>query len=98
MKNGKNAKNGPINNNGFIPVQLIFGRNCNLPNTLVDHLPALNITVYSSDLAFAHCARQAFVALESSNKIKLSVKKNICNYQQFYNIGNMVYYQRDLSH
>ena len=93
-----NAKNGLINNNGFSPAQLVFGRNCNLPNTLVDHLPALQ-PVYSSDLAShiyaLHSARQAFVALESSDKIKLSIKKNIRNYKQFYNIGDMVYYKRD---
>ena len=96
-----NTKNGLINNIGFGPAQLVFGHNCNLPNTLVDHLPALDKTIYSSDLASyiyaLHSARQAFVALESSNKIK-SIKKNICNYQQFYNIGNMVYYKRDSSH
>ena len=96
------TKNGLINNNGFSPAQLVFGRNCILPNTLVDHYPAPDKTVYSSDLAShiyaLNSARQVFVALESSSKIKLSVKKNIRNYQQFYNIGNMVYYKRDSSH
>ena len=30
--------------------------------------------------------------------MKLSIKKNIRNYQQFYNIVNMVYYKLDSSH
>ena len=89
-------------NSRFSSAQLVFGCNCNLPNTLVNHFPALDKTVYSSDLAShiyaLHSVRKAFVALESSNKMKLSIKKNICNYQQFYNIGDMVYYKRDSSH
>ena len=97
-----NAKNGLINNNRFSPGQLLFGHYCNLPNTLVNHIPALDKTVYSSDLAShihaLYSARQVFVALESSNEINVSVKTNIHNYQQFYNIGNMVYYKHDSSH
>ena len=68
-----NGKNGLINNNRFSPGQLLFGHYSNLPNTLVNHLPAPDKTVYSSDLAShihaLHSARQALVALESSNKM-----------------------------
>ena len=82
-----------INNNGFSPFQLVFGRNCNLPNTLNDTLPALDISNYSSDLAnyiyALYAARQAFVSLESSNKNKLTLKKNISNYEQFYEINQI---------
>ena len=46
-----NSKNRLISNNEFSPVQLFFGRNCNLPNILVNYHPAFNKTVYSSDLA-----------------------------------------------
>ena len=28
----------------------------------------------------------------------MSIKKNVCTYQQFYNIGNMVYFKRDSLH
>ena len=31
-----------INNNGFSPSQLVFGRNCNLPSTLSDTLSELD--------------------------------------------------------
>ena len=41
-----------------------------------------------------YATRQAFVSLKSSNKIKLALKKNICNYQQFYETNVMVYYKR----
>ena len=30
------AKNALINHNGFSPAQLVFGRNCNLPNAVND--------------------------------------------------------------
>ena len=50
---------------------------------------------YSSDLAkhiyALYAARQAFVSLESSNKIKLGLKKNIRNYQELYEVNEMVY-------
>ena len=69
----------------------MFGRNCNLPNTLNDTLPALDKSNYSSDLAkhiyALYTTRQAFASLESSNKNKLALKKNIRNYQQFYEIN-----------
>ena len=69
----------------------MFGRNCNLPNTLNHTLPALDKSNYSSDLAkhiyALYTARQAFASLESSNKNKLALKKNIRNYQQFYEIN-----------
>ena len=93
-----NTKNSLTNDNGFSPSQLVFGRNCNLPNTTNDILPALDKSNYSSDLAkhiyALYAARQAFISLESTNKDKLALKKNICNYQQFHEINEMVYYKR----
>ena len=83
-----------INYNGLSPSRSVFGRNLNLPNTLNDTLPALEKSNYSSDLArhiyTLYAAKQAFVSLESSDKIKLALKKNICNCQQFYEINEMI--------
>ena len=89
-----NTKNSLINYNGLSPSRSVFGRNLNLPNTLNDTLPALEKSNYSSDLArhiyTLYAAKQAFVSLESSDKIKLALKKNICNCQQFYGINEMI--------
>ena len=73
------AKNAMVNNNGFSPSQLVFGRNTNLPSTLIDKLPApdgqpRSFTV-GSHIAALHAARKAFVATESSEKIKRTLRK-----------------------
>ena len=42
-----------------------------------------------------HAARKAFIATESSNKIKLALRKNVRTSGITYNIGDEVYYKRD---
>lgn len=92
------AKNSLINNNGFSPSQLVFGRNTNLPNIIDHKLPAQekstlpDIALHISAL---HAARKAFIATESSNKIKLALRKNVRTSGNTYNIGDEVYYKRD---
>ena len=92
------AKNSLINNNGFSPSQLVFGRNTNLPNIIDNKLPAQekstlpDIALHISAL---HAARKAFIATESSNKIKLALRKNVRTSGITYNIGDEVYYKRD---
>ena len=77
----------------------MLGRNCNLPNTLNYIFPSLDKSNFSSDsvkdIYALYSARQASVCLESSNKIKLTLKKNIRNYQQFYVTNEMFYYKRE---
>ena len=73
------AKNAVTNNSGFSPSQLVFGRNTNLPSTFTDKLPALDgqprhFTV-GNHIAALHAARKAFVATESSEKIKRALRK-----------------------
>ena len=95
------AKNALINHNGFRPAQLVFGKASNLPSTINDHLPALESAIQSVDLAHhisaIHAARKAFIASEASEKIKSALKKNIRNYQRFYELRDEVYYKRDSS-
>ena len=90
-----------INPNGFSPAQLVFEKASNLPSTINDHLPALESAIQLVDLAYhisaIHAARKAFIASESSEKIKLALMKNIRNYQRFYELGDEVYYKRDSS-
>ena len=66
------AKNALINNNGFSPSQLVFGRNTNLPNFINNQLPAQETTIKSFELALhislLHATQKAFIESESSNK------------------------------
>ena len=75
------ARNALINHNGFSPAELVFGKASDLPSTINDHLPALESTIRSVDLAYhvftIHAARQTFITSEASEKIKLFLKKNI---------------------
>ena len=76
------AKNALINNNGFSPAQLVFGRNKNLPNFLDNKLPAQenpNSPYIASHISALHAARSAFIASESSNELKLAVLKDLEN-------------------
>ena len=54
--------------------QLVFGKASNLPSTIDDHLPALDSTIRSVDLApdisAIHAVRKAFLTSEALEKIK----------------------------
>ena len=95
------AKNALINQNDFSLAQLVFGKASNLPSTINNHLPALESAIQSVDLTHhisaIHAARKAFTASEGLEKIKLALKKNIRNYQRFYELGDEVYYKCDSS-
>ena len=91
------AKNALINHSGFRPAQLVFGKASNLPSIIDDHLPALDSTIRSVDLApdisAIHAVRKAFLTSEASEKIKLTLKKNIRNYQRFHELRGYIYYK-----
>ena len=42
-----------------------------------------------------HTYRKTFITSESSEKLKLALKKNIRNHQTFYNLGDKVFYKQD---
>ena len=86
-----------INNNGFSPAQLVFGRNPNLPSIFTAELPALErkpaSAVVSLHISALHSARRAFVLSESSEKIKRALRKQTRPSGTIYQIGESVFYK-----
>ena len=75
------AKNTLCGHNGYSPNQLVFGKNPSFPNILDNDLPALEekpftLTV-ANNLNVMHKSREAFIKVESSEKIKRALKHNI---------------------
>ena len=95
------AKNALFNHLGFSPAQLVFGRNLNLPSMLTNTPPALtDPNECKSKYAGVHlnalnAAKQAYLAVESSSKIQLALRKQIRPSGSFYNINDRVFYKRD---
>ena len=71
------AKNSLININGFSPHQIVFGKNIKILSIYVDQpsadLPENEIVI--RHLNAFHTTRQAFIATESSHKLKLALRK-----------------------
>ena len=70
-----------------------------MPSTFTDKLPALDgqprsFTV-GNHIAVLHAARKAFVATESSEKIKRALRKQTRPSGHIYQMGEEVYYKRD---
>ena len=92
------AKNALLNNNGFSPAKLIFGRNMNLPNFLDNKLPVQENPTspyIASHISALYAARRASVASQSSSKSKLALRKNVRKSGAVFNIGDEVFYKRD---
>ena len=92
-----NAKNSLINVSVFSPNQLVFGENIKLPNVMNDQLSAGSpeTKTIGDHLLALHAAWKAFIAAESSDKIRRALPKktrNTCDL--FFNCDN-VYYKRD---
>ena len=94
-----NAKNSLINVYGYSPYQIVFGRNPNLPSTLVNKPPALEGETMSKamgkHLVGLHEARKAFVSSESSEKISRALRKQIRPSGEKVKNGDKVYFLRD---
>ena len=92
------AKNALINYNGFSPMQIVFGRNPNLPSTIGSPLPAMEepgSKTVAMHLAALNSARQSFIKSESSEKIKRALRKQTRKWKDTYQIGDKVYYKRE---
>ena len=95
-----NAKNSLQNVYGFSPYQLVFGRNPNLPSVLENKLPALE-GVTSSELIANHLnalhkAREEFIRLEASEKIRRALKARTRTHSNIkYFSGEEVFFKRD---
>ena len=93
------AKNALINNNVFIPAQLVFGCNGNFPNTIDDKLPALVSLPKSSHIGLHisafHAARRSFLQPESCEKFKWVPRKQTRQSGENFVFVDEVYYKRD---
>ena len=97
------ARNSLANYSGYAPNQLVFGRNPALPNVFIDRPPALTLTpcseIVRNNLNAMHAARQDYVRLESSEKVKRALRHNIRSTEadDLHN-GSQVYYKRNDSY
>ena len=95
-----NAKNSLQNIFGFSPYQLVFGRNPNLPSVLNDKLPALegvtgNLLI-SNHLNALHRAREEFIKLEASEKLRRAIKAKTRTHNDIrYFPGDEVFFKRE---
>ncbi|CAG2192303.1 unnamed protein product [Mytilus edulis] len=94
-----NAKNSLVNVYGYSPYQIVFGRHLNLPSTLVNKPTALEGETMSKTmgkhLVGLHEARKAFVASESSEKIRRALRKQVRPSGEKFRNGDKVYFLRD---
>lgn len=93
------AHNSLMNVHGFSPFQLVFSRNPTIPCLQNANLPALNNETTSDiirkNLEALHAARQAFIASESSEKIRRALQHNVrTSTEQKYVTNDKVYYKR----
>ena len=90
-----NAKNSFINVSGFSLHQLVFGKNIYLPSSLNDQLSA----EYSENplvlehLNALYSLPQAFMKIESSNKLRHTLRKQTRKTREFLDIKQEVYYK-----
>ena len=95
-----NAKNSLANVHGFSPYQLVMGQNPPLPSVLTDRPPSYSSDTVTSkilmdNLNALHAAREAFVAAESSSRIRRALSSNVRSYSDTtYLPGDKVYYHR----
>ena len=93
------AKNSLINVYGYSPNQLVFGRNPNLPNIIIDGPPCWEENNVSSTLLkhlnALHATRKAFIASESCSKLKLALKSKIRCSDELFSNGDIVYFKKD---
>ena len=78
--NAVNAKNCLSNHNGFAPSQLVTGQLPNLPSVINNKLPALqkpHSEIVLTHLNAMHAARRAFIAAESSERIKRGLRHQV---------------------
>ena len=93
------AKNALINNNGFSPYQIAYGKNPNLPSNVNNKLSAFEDHNTTEQLVkhinALHSGRKAFIQSESSEKIKRAFRNNVRPSGKQYSINEEVYYKRE---
>ena len=93
------AKNALPSYGGVSPNMLVFGRNINTPNILIDKPPALTVsTVYDvvrKNINALHTAREKYVEAQSSEKIRKALRSKMRTYTNVnYEPGDKVFYKR----
>ena len=97
------ARNCLMNNGGFSPNQLVFGKNPSLPNLTgeVSSSPAsrekgLEESLVRDSLNAMHKAREAFIKNESCNKIRIALNKKVREHKfEEAVVGDEVFYKRE---
>ena len=94
------ARNTLTNFSGFSPCQLVFGFNTVLPNVLENDPPGLEDVTASStvknNLNAMHSARQEFMKVESSERIRRALRHNVREGSAFtVQSGDHVFYKRN---
>lgn len=93
------AKNSLHSVFGYSPYQIVFGRNPKLPSILSDKPPALGGSntskIVAANIRAIHEGRKAFIASESSEKIRRALRSNIRPKGEHFLTGDRVYYLRD---
>ena len=94
------AKNSLATVYGFSPNILVFGRNPNFPNIMINKMPANNsvcISRYLSETLNAmHTARQSFIEHERSERIRRALLRKTRSFSdEIFSLGDMVYFYRN---
>ena len=94
-----NAKNYLANVHSFSPFQLALGQNPKLPSIYRDKPPALSpinrSKILTDNLLLLHKTRQAYIASESSEKIRRALNHNVRTSGDIKHItGDSVYFKR----
>ena len=93
-----NAKNGLENGYGFLPYQLVFAANPNLPSTTRLGLPAYEAVSKSQasveNMNALHAARQEFIKAESSRALKMVLKGKVHSRGDDVQKDDWIYYQK----
>ena len=93
------AKNSLISVNGFSKHQLVFGNNPNLPsvsnNTIAGNCTDSTSHYVTAHLQALHAARRAFIASESSERLKRALRTNTRNCGREFETGQSVFYLRN---
>ena len=98
------ARNSLINNGGFSPNQLVFGKNPSMPNLMGDNTssPASRegeseVNIVRENLNAMHKARETFVRNESCNKIRIALNKRVREHRiEEAVLGDEVFYKREM--
>ena len=97
------ARNCLVNNGGFSPNQLVFGKNPALPNLMGEEgsSPAsrekgFEEKIVRESLNAMHKAREVFIKNESCNKIRIALNKNVREHKlEDTVVGDEVFYKRE---